>query len=269
VSTAARQPLRRLPAPGGRPSSPRHLRALRLRLADGARTTLHVATYEPTRTSIRVVRFAHPTPLAAWCAATGTAEAIVGGFFVRATGMPLGELRTSGIVRDTVPFTAPWGERRACVHAAHGTVGIARRPDLPAASRGDLLQAGPLLVDGGAPCVGGDPEGFSAASEQFDSDITAGRYPRAALALAPTAGRRGRVLAVAADGRGPDDAGLTLQEHAEALVALGATRAINLDGGGSASLVCGGALRNVPREGDGAPIPGGRPVTTALVFTPR
>ena len=53
------------------------------------------------------------------------------------------------------------------------------------------------------------------------------------------------------------------------VVALGATRAINLDGGGSTSLVCGGALRNRPREGDGAPIRGGRPVTTALVFTGR
>jgi Phosphodiester glycosidase len=97
------------------------------------------------------------------------------------------------------------------------------------------------------------------------TDITAGRYPRAALGI----GRRGRLLAVAADGRGADDAGLTLAELAEALVALGATRAINLDGGGSASLVGGGALRNRPREGDGAPIPGGRPVTTALVFTAR
>jgi phosphodiester glycosidase len=111
----------------------------------------------------------------------------------------------------------------------------------------------------------GDPEGFSAASGQFDSDITAGRHPRAALALT----RRGRLLAVAADGRGPDDAGLRLDELAEALVARGAVQAINLDGGGSTSLVSGGTLRNDPREGGGAPIPGGRPVTTALIFTAR
>jgi hypothetical protein len=261
---AARRPLRPVPADGDRPSPP-HLRSLRLRLADGARTTMHVATYRAAATAVRVVRLPAPTPLQAWCAGRGVAEAIVGGFFFRATGVPLGELRTRGIVRRTVPFAAPWGERRACVHAAAGTVTIARRPELPAEPRGDLLQAGPLLVAAGAPCVAGDPEGFAAASEQFDSDITAGRYPRAALGI----GRRGRLLAVAADGRGPDDAGLTLAELAEALVALGATRAINLDGGGSTALVCGGALANRPREGDGTPIPGGRPVTTALLFTPR
>jgi hypothetical protein len=264
VSEAARRPLRSLPAPGGAPTPP-HLRSLRLRLADGAWTTLHVATYHPARTRLQVVRLPAPTPLEAWCAANGAAEAIVGGFFVRATGVPLGELRTRGIVRATVPFAAPWGERRACVHVGGGAVTIARRAHLPADPRGDLLQAGPLLVSAGAPCVAGDPEGFSAGAAQFDSDIAAGRHPRAAVAL----GRRGRLLAVAADGRGEHDAGLTLSELAEALVALGATRAVNLDGGGSTSLVCGGALRNQPREGDGTPIAGGRPVTTALVFTAR
>ena len=264
MSEAARRSLRSLPAPGDAPGPP-HLRSLRLRLADGAWTTLHVASYHPARTALRVVRLPKPTPLQAWCAEHGAAEAIVGGFFVRATGVPLGEVRTGGMVRATVPFGAPWGERRACVHVAGEAVTIARRPELPADPRGDLLQAGPLLVSGGAPCVAGDPEGFSAGAGQFDSDITAGRYPRAALGI----GRRGRLLAVAADGRGEHDAGLTLPELAEALVALGATRALNLDGGGSTSLVCAGALRNRPREGDGAPIPAGRPVTTALVFTSR
>jgi exopolysaccharide biosynthesis protein len=122
----------------------------------------------------------------------------------------------------------------------------------------------PLLVRDGAPCIAGDPEGFSAGAAQFDSDITAGRYPRAALAV----GRRGRLLAVAADGRADDDAGLTLAELAEALVALGAVTALNLDGG-STSLVCGGRLRNRPREAHGIELAGGRPITTALVFTAR
>ena len=263
MSKAARS-LRSLPAPAGRPSPP-HVRSLRLRLNDGAWTTLHVATYLLARTEVRVVRFARPTALAAWCAEHDVEEAVVGGFFVRATGTPLGELRTSGIARETVPFDAPWDARRACVLAADGAVTIARRPDLPDGGRGDLLQAGPLLVAGGAACVAGDPEGFSAAAGQFDSDITVGRYPRAALALCG----RGRLLAVAADGRSDDDAGLTLAELAEALVALGATQALNLDGGGSTSLVCGGRLRNVPREAHGIEIPGGRPVTTALVFASR
>jgi hypothetical protein len=262
--TTARRLLRPLPAPGPA-APPPHARTLRLRLAGGAWTSLHVVRHDPARTRVRVVRFARPTPLAAWCAEKGFAEALVGGFFVRASGEPLGELWTSGIGRATRPFAAPWDAVRACVHAAGGTVAIARRPDLPVHPRGDLIQAGPLLVDGGVPCVAGDPEGFRAGAAQFDSDITDGRYPRAALGV----GRRGRILAVAADGRGDDDAGLPLAELAEALVALGAVQAINLDGGGSTSLVCGGALRNRPREAHGIDLTGGRPVTTALLFVPR
>ena len=234
-------------------------------LADGAHTTLHVASYPIARTAVRVVRFAGRMQLAPWCGANGVSEALGGGFFDLETGEPLGELRTSGIARATVPFDVPWHELRACVHTSPGAVRIARRPDLPAQPRGDLLQAGPLLVRNGRSCTDGDPEGFSAGARQFDSDITAGRHPRAALGLA----RRGRLLAVASEGRSADEAGLTLPELAEAFVALGAVHAINLDGGGSTALICGGLLRNRPREPDGTELDGGRPVPTALLFTPR
>ena len=73
---------------------------------------------------------------------------------------------------------------------------------------------------------------------------------------------------MACDGRHPGDAGLTLGELAYLLVALGAQQALNLDGGGSTSLVAGGLLVNRPREGDGTPLPAGRPVSTALAFVP-
>ena len=130
----------------------------------------------------------------------------------------------------------------------------------------DVLQAGPLLVADGRVVVseGDDREGFSAGAHQFDSDITVGRYPRAALGVGD-----GRVLAVACDGRADDEAGLTLSELAQVLVKLGARSAINLDGGGSASLVCDGQLWNRPREEHGLELAGGRPISTALVFTPR
>jgi exopolysaccharide biosynthesis protein len=53
------------------------------------------------------------------------------------------------------------------------------------------------------------------------------------------------------------------------MAALGAETALNLDGGGSASLVSGGRLRNRPRGGYELPETGGRPVSTALAFLPR
>src|SRR5947209_8982086 len=221
-------PARRVPASGPAQPSP-HLERLRLTLADGARTTLHIARHPRPATAVRVVRPAHPEPLEAWCRRTGVSEALVGGFFVRPHGARLGELRTRGILRRSVPFEAPWSGVRACLHVERGRPAIARRDALPADVRGDLLQAGPLLVRGGVVVIedGADDEGFSAGAGQFDSDITAGRYPRAALGLA-----RDTVLAVACDGRADDEAGLTLRELAEALAALGAQDALNLDGGG-------------------------------------
>lgn len=244
---------------------PRHLRRENIRLRDGTRTTLYVAAYPVARTRVRVVRLPRPTPLAAWCEETGTSDALVGGFFARPHGTPLGELRQGGMERHHVSFDAPWGSLRGCVHvSAHG-IDIARRDRIAAAPGGDLLQAGPLLVDRGRVACAEDLEGFSAGRHQFDSDITDGRYPRAAIALA----RRGRLLAVACDGRADDEAGLSMTELAEALIALGAVQALNLDGGGSTSLVAGGRLCNIPRESHGVALYGGRAVSTAIAFTPR
>ena len=244
---------------------PRHLQRLRPLLADGRRTTLHVARYDAATTDLRVA-LVRGQQLAAWCAATGHREALVGGFFTRPEGSPLGEIRTAGVLRAHTPFDEPWDRERACVHVDGGRVRIARRNALPAAPRGDLLQAGPLLVAGGEVVYSRerDDEGFSAGARQFDSDITAARHPRAALALAGD-----ELLAIVCDGRSRSDAGLTLEELATVCRELGAHSAMNLDGGGSTTLIAGGRLRNRPRADYGVPEPGGRGVATALLFTSR
>jgi hypothetical protein len=260
-----------LPLPRVRPVDllarrrPRLSRA-RVRLADGARTTVHVVSYDLRIVRPRVVVLEQPTPLVRWCRDNAVRDAVVGGFFVRPQGVPLGHVWLSGTMAPSVAFDAPWGDVRACVHAEPGRLRIDRRDQLAADPTGDLLQAGPLLVAQSrvAYVDGEDREGFSAAAHQFDSDITDGRYPRAALAIAGE-----RVLAVACDGRSRHDAGLTLGELAGALLALGATDALNLDGGGSASLVHAGRLRNRPREQHGANLLEGRPIATAIVFDPR
>ena len=152
------------------------------------------------------------------------------------------------------------------MHIGEQGVRILPRDRIGPRPAGDLLQAGPLLVGGARRAIsdGVDPEGFSAGAHQFDSDITAGRYPRAALGVSSE-----RVLAVACDGRTRRDAGLTLTELADALIELGALEALNLDGGGSASLVHQGRLRNRPREPHGVDLLVGRAVATAIVFEPR
>jgi hypothetical protein len=259
-------PVRRLRPVDLLPRRRSRLARIRVTLPDGARTTLHVASYEQEAVTARVVVLQRPAPLVRWCREEGVRNAIVGGFFVRPQCTPLGQVRLGGDVQPSVPFDAPWGDVRACVHIDDGRLRIARRNQLAEDPQGDLLQAGPLLLDGGEPALdrSEDREGFSAAAHQFDSDITRGRYPRAALALAG-----GRLLAAACDGRTRHDAGMTLPELAAALSQLGATDALNLDGGGSASLVHGGRLRNRPREEHGVDLLEGRPIVTAIVFEQR
>jgi hypothetical protein len=238
----------------------------RVQLHGGVRTTLHVVAYDLAAVTPRVVVLEQAMPLVRWCHERGVRDAVVGGFFVRALSEPLGDLWIAGRQELSTPFDEPWGAMRACVHLDGDAVRIARRDALPLAPVGDLLQAGPLLVADGRSAVADDAdlEGFSLGARQFDSDITDGRFPRAALA------RRGRqLLAVACDGRTRGDVGMTLGELADALVALGAEEAINLDGGGSASLVHAGRLRNRPREAGGVDLLEGRAIVTAIVFDPR
>lgn len=244
------------------PSGP--VSRIRHRLGDGRLTTVHVARHRRARTALRVALLPEPTPLAAWCRAYGVRDALVGGFFVTGADVVLGELRVAGARRPSVPFTAPWDVERACIAIDGPAVRIAARRDLGAPA-GDLLQAGPRLLRAGAPVVvdGVDPEGFSAGRDQFDSDITDGRHPRAALGLTPD-----ELIAVACDGRAPREAGLTLGELARLMARLGAVDAINLDGGGSTALVARGRLRNTPRSAWRRELPGGRPIVTALVFDP-
>jgi hypothetical protein len=244
-------------------SAPSKFSSSRLRLADGALTTLHVARFDRKALRPRVVLLRGSQSLRAWCEIEGIADAVVAGFFARPAVTPLGELWIQGELVPSIPFDSPWDRVRSCVHIDGREVQIAPRSTFAAQPGGDFLQAGPLLVRHGRSCIdaGMDPEGFSAGVRQFDSDITRGRYPRAALALGGD-----HLLAAVCDGRGPDEAGLTLAELADALVQLGADEALNLDGGGSASLVIDGRLRNHPREEHGVPLPAGRPIATAIAF---
>ena len=234
--------------------------------ADGRATTVHVLRLPRAEYTARVVVLDPVRPLVRWCAEEGVADALIGGFYIRDDGAPLGELRVDGRALASVPFDSPWDGVRACVHADRGEVALRSRLELPADPGGDLLQAGPMLAREGVCLIDPDvdDEGFSAGAHQFDSDITAGRHPRAALGLNTT-----DLIAAVCDGRTEAQAGLDLTELAVAMIDLGAVDAINLDGGGSASLVVGGELVNAPHEEDGVPLPGGRAISTALRFAPR
>jgi hypothetical protein len=74
---------------------------------------------------------------------------------------------------------------------------------------------------------------------------------------------KGRTVLITADGRSTASLGLGIAEAAAVAKALGLRDALNLDGGGSTTMVVGGAVINVPSDATGE-----RPVGDALVVVP-
>jgi hypothetical protein len=112
-----------------------------------------------------------------------------------------------------------------------------------------------------------DRSGTPRASAQAPGSSTP-TSPRGGIRARRSACADDRFVAFACDGRSRRDAGLTLTELAALMCALGCDAALNLDGGGSTSLVIGGRCATA-RGGFESPEPGGRPISTALLFVPR
>lgn len=87
------------------------------------------------------------------------------------------------------------------------------------------------------------------------------RHPRTAVAKM----KDGKFLMITVDGRRPGvSVGMTLQELAEYLLSLGAVDAMNLDGGGSTTMVLDGKVVNEPSDPTGE-----RKIGDAIVVTLR
>ena len=216
-------------------------------LEDGARTTIHVVRYRRDSIKARLVSFPQETRLLDWCQLNGINEAFGGGYFLREKNQPLGELWLAGSKQPTAPFAGGRNKIRGSVMLDQTGIQISPRNHLPDDPEGDLLQAGPTLVHLGVSIflAEADPEGFSDTAEQHDEDINAKRHPRAAIGY-----NDNFLFTVTADGRSADDAGLFLQELAEIFLLLGATEAVNLDGGRSSTQISDGKLINKPRKSD-------------------
>ncbi|HET6296537.1 MAG TPA: phosphodiester glycosidase family protein [Kribbella sp.] len=74
---------------------------------------------------------------------------------------------------------------------------------------------------------------------------------------------QGRTVLITADGRNVDSLGLGIAEAAAVAKSFGLRNAINLDGGGSTTMVANGTVLNTPSDATGE-----RPVGDALVITP-
>lgn len=112
-----------------------------------------------------------------------------------------------------------------------------------------ILAGGPRLLAQGQPSL-------TTVDERFQPDVAVGRAPRTAVGITP----QGGVILLVADGRQPrHSVGLTLPETADVMQELGATEALNLDGGGSSVMVIDGLVVNRPSDGRE------RPVSNALL----
>jgi exopolysaccharide biosynthesis protein len=99
----------------------------------------------------------------------------------------------------------------------------------------DAIGAGPALVVGGQTRITADEEVF------FGTTIP-DVHPRTAAARTSD----GSLILMVVDGRQPGSRGVNLEELAALLRGVGAVDAVNLDGGGSSTLVVNGSLVNRP-----------------------
>ena len=106
-----------------------------------------------------------------------------------------------------------------------------------------VVGAGPSLLTEGKLDVRSE-------AEQIAGDIAWGRSPRTAVGIRPD----GTLLILVADGRSSVSAGLTLNELARYLQKLGASQAVNFDGGGSSEMVLNGRIVNRPSDGEERPV---------------
>lgn len=117
----------------------------------------------------------------------------------------------------------------------------------------DVVAGVPLLIQNGRIDI-------TWQLEKSSQSFVETRHPRTAVAKL----KDGRFLMLVADGRTEDSGGIGLEDLAAFLLELGATDAMNLDGGGSTTMYVDGKVVNHPSDKEGE-----RKVSDALVVTMR
>ena len=123
-----------------------------------------------------------------------------------------------------------------------------------------IVNGGPELVRDGQLHVTAAADGFvHPANPSFFYGFVHKRNPRTFAGVDP----HGRAVFVTSDGRDTDTFGLSIAETAAVAQALGLKDALNLDGGGSTTMVVDGQVVNDPSDATGE-----RPVGDALLILP-
>jgi Phosphodiester glycosidase len=183
------------------------------------------------------------------------------GQVLAATGEAAGLLRSASGPGATVELNlamrSPFG--RLCVPWPAKSTNRCASPAIEAPA--GIVGGGPRLLVHGRVRVRSSAEGFAPLSAPwFHGSFVAARHPRTLAGVRAD----GRLLLVTVDGRRTGwSAGVTLPEAARLMRSLGAREALNLDGGGSSSMVVRGRVVNRPSDPTGE-----RAVSDALVVLP-
>ncbi len=130
-----------------------------------------------------------------------------------------------------------------------------------------LLDGGQFTVDRTVDITNGVPQliknskiDITWEQEKSSKSFVETRHPRTAVAKL----KDGKLLMITVDGRSEASGGIGLQDLAEYLLSLGATDAMNLDGGGSTTMFVDGKIVNKPSDKEGE-----RKVGDAILVTLR
>jgi exopolysaccharide biosynthesis protein len=127
------------------------------------------------------------------------------------------------------------------------------RPNLLGLFAEDAVSGVPQLIKDGGVEITWEAEKSSKAFVET-------RHPRTAVAKL----KDGKFLMITVDGRSESSGGIGLEDLAKILLELGATDAMNLDGGGSSTMFLDGKLVNKPSDKEGE-----RKVSDAILVFPR
>ncbi|HEY3510399.1 phosphodiester glycosidase family protein [Kribbella sp. NPDC051137] len=167
-----------------------------------------------------------------------------GGRAVQATGNLVAPLLATARLGEPLPIRATLLDDRG-------------RP-VPLTRRTTIVNGGPELVRDGRVNVTAAADGMVQATPSFYYGWVHKRNPRTIAGVDD----HGRTVLITADGRNVNSLGLSISEAAAVAKSFHLTQAINLDGGGSTTMVANGTVLNTPSDTTGE-----RPVGDALVIT--
>lgn len=188
---------------------------------------------------------------------TKATAAINGSYFDTTVGGSTVFFKKEGkIITSTKDNFTPYRENAGFAIDPSGSVSIIKKPSSgwQSASVSSLLTSGPLLVYGGQ------------IVDQLQEKFNTNRHPRTAIGVTSN----NHVIAVVADGRNAEAYGMTTEELAIVMKALGCKDAMNLDGGGSSTAwVKKLGVVNYPSDNKMFDHEGERAVANVITFTSK